>query len=100
MTSQNPRRRIVGGPFGNVSTQSISANGIEINVATAGSGPATLLLHGFPHTWELWSRIIPKLTETHSVIAPDRRGNGGSARATGGYDLATLSAAALLKSPR
>ena len=82
---------MVSGPFGSVSTQSISANGIEINVATAGSGPAILLLHGFPHTWELWSRIIPKLAETHFVIAPDRRGNGGSARAAGGYDLATLS---------
>lgn len=77
--------------FNGVTTQTISANGIEVNVATAGSGRAILLLHGFPHTWELWSRIIPKLAENHLVIAPDRRGNGGTTRAVEGYDLTTLS---------
>jgi pimeloyl-ACP methyl ester carboxylesterase len=76
-------------------TQSVSANGIEINVATAGVGPAILLLHGFPHTWELWSRVIPKLAENHFVIAPDLRGHGGTTRAAEGYDLATLSLDAL-----
>ena len=85
----------MGAPFGRVSTQSISAGGIEINVATAGSGPAILLLHGFPHTWELWSRLIPELAENHFVIAPDLRGHGGTTRAAEGYDLATLSHDAL-----
>ena len=85
----------MGEPSGGVSTQSISANGIEINVATAGSGPAILLLHGFPHTWELWSRVIPELAETHFVIAPDLRGHGDTTRAVDGYDLATLSLDAL-----
>jgi pimeloyl-ACP methyl ester carboxylesterase len=80
----------VNGPASVVSTRQVSANGIEINVTTAGSGPAILLLHGFPHTWELWSRVIPKLAETHFVIAPDLRGHGGTTRAAEGYDLTTL----------
>jgi pimeloyl-ACP methyl ester carboxylesterase len=75
-----------------ISTGRVRANGIEINVATAGSGPALLLLHGFPHTWEVWSRVIPALAQTHRIIAPDLRGAGGSSRAESGYDLATLSA--------
>jgi pimeloyl-ACP methyl ester carboxylesterase len=85
----------VGAPFGGIATQTISANGIEVNVATAGRGPAILLLHGFPHTWELWSRIIPKLAENHYVIAPDLRGHGGTTRSADGYDLDTLSQDAL-----
>jgi pimeloyl-ACP methyl ester carboxylesterase len=44
------------------STEKTEANGIDINVATA--GPALLLLHGFPHTWEVWSRVIPLFTGT------------------------------------
>lgn len=33
-----------------VDVRRVAANGIEINVATAGEGPAVLLLHGWPHT--------------------------------------------------
>ncbi|MEV4093752.1 alpha/beta fold hydrolase [Streptosporangium saharense] len=53
-------------------------NGIETNVAITGTGPAVLLLHGFPHTWRLWSEIIPGLAEHHRVITPDLRGLGAS----------------------
>ncbi|UGT55237.1 alpha/beta fold hydrolase [Nocardia asteroides] len=59
-------------------------------VATAGSGPAVVLLHGFPHTWQLWSRIIGPLAAHHRVIAPDLRGFGASGRAATGYDAGTL----------
>ena len=31
----------------------IAVNGTVLNVALAGEGPAVLLLHGFPHTWQL-----------------------------------------------
>ena len=40
----------------------IAINGIHANVATAGTGPAVVLLHGFPHTWRLWSEIIGPMT--------------------------------------
>ncbi|MFI5842656.1 alpha/beta fold hydrolase [Catenuloplanes sp. NPDC051500] len=75
--------------------RTVMANGIEINVAIAGDGPAILLLHGFPHTWQVWSEIIPGLARTHLVIAPDLRGLGGTTRAGGGYDAGTLADDAL-----
>lgn len=55
----------------------IQANGIEMNVAVLGSGPALLLLHGFPHTWRLWSEVMEPLSRRWQVIAPDLRGLGG-----------------------
>ncbi|MFZ3561834.1 alpha/beta fold hydrolase [Streptomyces sp. BH055] len=76
----------------------VSANGVELNVALAGSGPAVLLLHGFPHTWEVWTDVMAGLSERYRVIAPDLRGFGASGRADSGYDAGTLAedAAALL----
>ncbi|MHC5256769.1 alpha/beta fold hydrolase [Streptomyces sp. UC4497] len=76
----------------------ISVNGVELNVALAGSGPAVLLLHGFPHTWEVWTDVMADLSDRHRVIAPDLRGFGASSRAESGYDAGTLAedAAALL----
>ncbi|MEV0698370.1 alpha/beta hydrolase [Saccharopolyspora sp. NPDC050389] len=70
----------------------VRVNGIDVNVAIAGEGPAVLLLHGFPHTWRLWSEVIPQLARHHRVIAPDLRGLGASTRAADGYDAGTLAA--------
>ena len=77
---------------GAITTRRVRTNGTELNVATAGHGPAVLLLHGFPHTWRVWGRVIPELATTHRVIAPDLRGSGASEREPGGYDAATLAA--------
>ncbi|KUL63837.1 alpha/beta fold hydrolase [Streptomyces sp. NRRL S-1521] len=68
----------------------IPVNGVELNVALAGSGPAVLLLHGFPHTWELWTGVMAELAVRHRVIAPDLRGFGASGRAAAGYDAGAL----------
>lgn len=73
-----------------ISLRTIATNGIEADVAIAGDGPAVLLLHGFPHTWRLWSEVIPRLAIRHRVIAPDLRGLGGTTRAANGYDAANL----------
>ena len=70
----------------------VPANGIEITTAVSGTGPALLLLHGFPHTWRLWSAVIGPLSERHRVIAPDLRGLGDSTRAASGYDAENLAA--------
>ncbi|MEV6581300.1 alpha/beta hydrolase [Streptomyces sp. NPDC051582] len=70
----------------------IATNGVQLNVAIAGEGPAVLLLHGFPHTWQLWSGIMDRLAAHYRVIAPDLRGFGASARAAEGYDAGTLAA--------
>lgn len=68
----------------------VPVNGIEVNAAVSGSGPALLMLHGFPHTWRLWSRVIGPLSERYRVIAPDLRGLGDSTRAADGYDAENL----------
>lgn len=68
-------------------------NGIELNVASAGSGPPVILLHGFPDRWQLWRHQLQALVQAgHQVIAPDLRGFGESDRPTevAGYRMPTL----------
>jgi pimeloyl-ACP methyl ester carboxylesterase len=72
------------------SEQQVQVNDIEVNVAVAGQGDPIVLLHGWPHTWRVWSEVIPVLAETHLVLAPDLRGLGNSDRPASGYDLNTL----------
>jgi len=76
--------------YAQIALRSVETNGITINVAVGGKGPAVLLLHGWPHTWQIWHRVVPLLTDSFKVIAPDLRGIGGTTRALGGYDLNTL----------
>ncbi|WP_033295864.1 alpha/beta fold hydrolase [Amycolatopsis jejuensis] len=59
----------------------VEVNGL--NATVAGTGPALVLLHGFPHTWQLWSEVVPPLAEHYRVIAPDLRGLGASSRPEG-----------------
>jgi len=66
-------------------------NGIRMHVATAGSGPPIILLHGFPEIWYSWRHLIPRLAENFRVIAPDLRGYGKTEIPDQGYDLDTLS---------
>jgi haloacetate dehalogenase len=44
----------------------------------AGSGPALLLLHGFPQTHLMWRDIAPQLAENFTVLCADLRGYGRS----------------------
>jgi pimeloyl-ACP methyl ester carboxylesterase len=80
------------GPSPGPELRRVTANDIEVNVAVAGHGPAVLLLHGFPHTWRLWSGVLGTLAARHRVLAPDLRGLGASTHAAHGYDAATLAA--------
>lgn len=75
-----------------VELRRVTAGGVELNVALAGEGPAVLLLHGFPHTWQVWTHVLDGLAGRHRVIAPDLRGCGASERTAGGYDAGTLAA--------
>ncbi len=73
----------------------VVANGIDMNVAVAGAGPAVLLLHGFPHTWQVWRGVLDGLAGTHRVIAPDLRGLGATTRPESGYDAGNLAVDAI-----
>lgn len=67
----------------------IRTNGTALNVAVDGDGPAVLLIHGWPHTWQVWSLVVPLLGPGRMVVAPDLRGLGDSARAQSGFDAVT-----------
>jgi haloacetate dehalogenase len=64
----------------------IDASGISINVVRGGAGPAVLLLHGYPQTHVMWHRVAPALAEGFTVVCPDLRGYGDSAKPSGGGD--------------
>lgn len=50
---------------------------------TTGSGPALVLLHGFPLTRAIWADQIADLGQRYQVIAPDLPGHGQSAPLSG-----------------
>jgi pimeloyl-ACP methyl ester carboxylesterase len=59
----------------------VTLPGITLSVLDAGSGPAVLLLHGFPDRATLWRSQIEFLVDAgYRVIAPDLRGFGDSDR--------------------
>lgn len=62
-----------------VSEQRVATNGIELNIASAGSGPLVLLLHGFPESWYSWRhQLEPLAAAGYRAVAPDMRGYGKS----------------------
>jgi len=61
-------------------TAHIEVGGVRLHTRTGGSGPAVLLLHGFPQTSAMWHRVADRLAATCTVVAPDLRGYGRSAR--------------------
>lgn len=66
-------------------------NGTRLHAVVGGSGPALVLLHGWPTTWAEWRRIMaPLATAGHTVIAPDLRGTGDSAKPDNGYSKANI----------
>ena len=57
----------------------INTNGINMHVASIGTGPAVLLLHGFPELWYSWRHQMLALSSLgYKAIAPDLRGYGDS----------------------
>lgn len=71
-------------------SRSAEVNGIRMHYVEAGSGPAVILLHGWPQTWFAWRDTIASLSSQFRVIAPDLRGTGLSERAASGYDKQTI----------
>lgn len=71
----------------------IAAHGARFHVVEAGTGPAVVLLHGFPTFWWTWRRQLQTLADAgYRAIAMDLRGYAGSDHPPDGYDPITLSA--------
>src|ERR1700722_12143827 len=67
----------------------MQTNGTALYVRVGGNGPAVVLLHGYGETGDTWEPLAVKLAADHTVIVPDLRGMGLSARPDGGYDKKT-----------
>lgn len=73
-------------------TQRISANGLSHFVRDSGDAdaPAAILLHGFPDSSAVWTKVTPPLVSAgFRVIAPDLRGFGETdmAASVADYDI-------------
>jgi len=73
-----------------VSEKRANVDGVRISYKIAGRGPAVVLLHGYAQTSHMWLPLMPLLAPSHTVITPDLRGAGDSARPPGGYDKKTM----------
>jgi len=67
----------------------VATNGTTLHVRIGGHGPAVVLLHGFAETGDMWQPLATRLATDHTVIVPDLRGMGHSARPPDGYDKKT-----------
>ncbi len=70
-------------------TLRIPTNGTTLYVRVGGTGPAVVLLHGYGETGDMWAPLAAKLAAHYTVVVPDLRGMGLSARPSGGYDKKT-----------
>jgi haloacetate dehalogenase len=66
--------------FEGFSTDQVSANRTTIHVRHGGAGAPVLLLHGYPQTHAMWHRVAPALARRFTVVCPDLRGYGDSAK--------------------
>jgi pimeloyl-ACP methyl ester carboxylesterase len=73
----------------NFRTRTIATNGARLHVRVGGAGPAVVLLHGYGETGDMWVPLARDLARDHTVIVPDLRGMGLSAKPSGGYDKKT-----------
>ena len=65
-------------PFTDFDRRYVDVDGVVIHARVAGSGPAILLLHGYPESSYMWRHVAPALTSDFTVVAADLRGYGES----------------------
>ena len=63
---------------------------VRLHYVIGGTGPAIVLLHGWPQTWFMWRDVLPGLMQHYRVVAVDMRGLGDSSRPAMGYDTKTV----------
>jgi pimeloyl-ACP methyl ester carboxylesterase len=80
---QAQKRNEVGDRFATV-------NGVRLHYLIAGKGEPVLLLHGYAQNSHMWRPLIAELAKSHTVVAPDLRGFGQSAKPQSGYDKKTM----------
>jgi haloacetate dehalogenase len=81
--------------FDDFETTSVQTDSVRVHTRVGGSGPAVLLVHGYPETGAMWHRVAPALAQTHTVVVPDLRGYGASDKPAGDATHAAYSKRAL-----
>lgn len=71
-------------------SEAAMVNGTTLYYVRGGTGPALILIHGFPQDWYEFRHVMPSLAKKFTVIAVDLRGIGRSPATNGGYDAATM----------
>ena len=83
-TGESARQQLLAGL--DITEQTLDLAGIQTALLETGEGPPLVLLHGPGEFKERWIRIIPALSRTHRVIAPDFPGHGQSGTHDDGLD--------------
>jgi len=66
--------------------QFADVNGVRLHYLIGGKGSPVVLVHGYAQTGHMWRPLMQPLAKRHTIIVPDLRGTGGSARPESGYD--------------
>lgn len=67
--------------------ENVRCEGSNICYSDQGSGDVIVLLHGFCGSSAYWEQVIPYLSGSYRVIAPDLRGHGASDAPLGAYTI-------------
>lgn len=67
-----------------IEVDSPAGDHVRLHGTRGGSGPAVLLLHGYPQSHVMWHRVARELARDHTVVASDLRGYGASGRPESG----------------
>jgi pimeloyl-ACP methyl ester carboxylesterase len=84
------KKTVVRDVAGKPKSRFANVNGTRLHYLAAGTGEPVVLLHGYAETSHMWRPLILELAATHTVIAPDLRGAGQSAKPPGGYTKAEM----------
>jgi haloacetate dehalogenase len=71
--------------FPGFTRRTLCPDGVDIHavVGPRRDAPAVLLLHGYPQTHVIWSRVGQRLASRYNVVASDLRGYGDSGKPAG-----------------
>ena len=86
--------------FDGFAQRRIDVGETEIDAVIGGSGPAVLLLHGYPQTRAMWRHVAPQLAERYTVAAADLRGYGDSGKPASAPDHAPYAKRAMAEDQR
>src|SRR5262249_25113123 len=70
----------------------LNVNGSDLFYETLGAGPPLLLVHGLGSSGDDWAFQRDAFPAAHTLILPDLRGSGRSARPDGPYSIALFAA--------